>query len=366
MKKWYYISALGLLLMTIGVACNKTDDAEPSDGLDRKPMLENYADNYILPGYQEMEGALSYLENQIKNFTANPNEENRSKARLAFQDAYVEWQKVDLLEFGPAVDNSLRSYMNIYPVTVSKVEDNITAGNYDLETFGNKDAQGFPAIDYLLNGISLDKYTTDTDAASHKQYLMSVINKMLEKTTKVKNDWNSYRDEFVNNTGTDAASSFSEMVNGYVQYYERYLRAAKIGLPVGAMTGVAKPELTEAYYTQSLQRTLAQEAMTSVINFYEGESYDGSTTGESMSRYLAAIGTKDDNGTLMADVILDEMKAASQSLSGLDASIAQEVVNNRTKVLTTYEQLQVVVPLLKVDMVSAFSISITYTDNDGD
>src|SRR5690606_15309447 len=126
-------------------------------------------------------------------------------------------------------------YLNIYPVTVSELENNMTSGNYDLETFGNKDAQGFPALDYLLNGIALDKYTTDPQAANRKQYLLAVVNKMLQKTTEVRDEWNSYKNTFITGTGTDAGSAFSHMVNNYILYYERYFRSGKIGLPVGAM-----------------------------------------------------------------------------------------------------------------------------------
>lgn len=366
MKKQLYTLGLVVLTAVFFADCNKPDDNNPSNQLDRKPMLENYANNYILPGYDAMVVHLLELKTSIESFTQEPTANQLQLTKGAFEGAYKAWQKIDLLEFGPTVDKSLRSYMNIYPVTVSKVESNITAGNYDLETFGNKDAQGFPAIDYLLNGITLDKYTTDAQAASRKQYLLAVINKMLDKMSEVRTEWDTYKNTFVSSTGTDAGSSFSQMVNGYVQYYERYLRAAKIGLPVGAMTGVAKPELAEAYYSPDMQRDLAIEGIRAAINFYEGKSYDGATTGESLSSYLSAIGTKDDNGTLMADVILDELKAAESMLAKLQPSISQEVVNNRTKVLEAYEQLQLVVPLLKVDMISAFSISVTYTDNDGD
>jgi hypothetical protein len=82
--------------------------------------------------------------------------------------------------------------------------------------------------------------------------------------------------------------------------------------------------------------------------------------------YLIAIGTKDQNGKAMATVINDNLTSAGNSLSSFPATIRAGVSNNRPEILAIYEQLQAIVPLLKVDMVSAFGISITFTDNDGD
>lgn len=368
MKRIAYIAVLALI-MVVGVvtSCTKSDDnATPSSGLDRQPMLTSYADNYVIPAYADMLEKLQELKAAIESFNANSTQQQLQSASNIWRNAYATWQKVDLLEFGPAFDNSLRSFVNTYPVTVSKLEANITSGSYDLEAFGNKDAQGFPALDYLLNGTSLDKYTNDANAAARKQYLLAVVDKMVEKVTAVSNEWGTYRNTFVNSTGTDVNSSLSIMVNNFVLYYERYLRGGKIGLPVGAMTGVAKPELVEAYYSQELSKNLLYAALASVQSFYGGYGYDGIQRGESMKSYLAAIGTKDENGVLIADLIDTELEQALKAVTNIGTPIADAVQNDRPTVLTAYEEIQDVVALLKVDMVSAFSISITYTDNDGD
>jgi uncharacterized protein len=373
-RHWIAVGTL-ILLMVVGfISCKKSDDkGSGDDGLDRKPMLTSYADNYILPAYQAMEAKLNALQTEAVTFTGSPTEANLSSLKTAWRSAYLTWETVDLLEFGPAEEVSLRMYMNTYPVTTSKVNDNISSGNYDLETFGNKDAQGFPALDYLINGLGstptviLEKYTTDPLAANYKKYLKDVITKMQEKVSGVKNSWSDYRNTFVTATSTDINGGISKMTNAYVLYYERFLRSGKIGYPVGAMTGVALPTHVEAYYTPELSKELAIKAMESVIAFYEGKNYNGTaTTSESMKSYLAAVATKDESGTLMADVISTELNTALNSLKGLNGTLREGVVDNRPAVLNIYQNLQQVVALLKVDMVSAFGISITYVDNDGD
>lgn len=368
MVKKYRIGAMAAaLFMLLAIACNKTsDDVSPSNDLDRQPMLSNYANNYIVPAYADMVAKLTTLRSNIQTFTNAPDNTTKEAAINSFRAAYTTWQKVDMLEFGPAEDVLLRSYVNTYPVTVSKLDGNISSGSYDLETFGSKDAQGFPAIDYLLNGLDVSMYTTDANASNRKQYLLAVVDKMLEKVNKVNSDWATYKENFIANTATDANSSISIMVNNYVMYYERYLRGGKVGLPVGAMTGIAKADISEAYYSQELAKEFVVTALTAVRDFYSGKSYSGASSGEGMKSYLAALGTTDNNGMLMADVVETEMNQAITAVGSLNGTIVEAVNNNRTQVLEAYEEVQDVVPLLKVDMVSAFSISITYTDNDGD
>lgn len=375
-KNSIYISALVLISALFIASCGSKgdDNPTPTQSLDRKPMLENYANNYVVPAYADMIQQLTDLKSNVTTFTSTPDAANLAAARTSFRTAYKTWQKVDLVQFfgSPADNETLRDFVNIYPVTVSKVDNNISTGSYDLETFGNKDARGFAAVDYLLSGVAGNdadivlKYTTDAAAANRKQYLLDVVQKMLDKVTTVSNAWTSFQSNFVNSTSTDANSSISNIVNGYVLYYERYLRGGKVGLPVGAMTGLAAPQLAEAYYTPNLSKELAIEALTATLNFYNGKSYNGTTTGESLHSYFTAIGTKDDNGVLISDLVASEMTEAITALNGLNTTIVDGVQNNRPQVLGIYEQIQDVVPLIKVDMVSAFSISITYTDNDGD
>jgi len=366
------LAGMALLIAVAFTACNKKDDNGTTDNFDRKALLTNYADNYVTPAYQEMVAKMNTLKQDAAAFTAAPDEPKLLALQNSWKDAYLTWQKVELLEFGPAENVSLRMYINIYPVSETKVNNNIASGSYDLDAFGNKDAQGFPALDLLINGTGataadiVSYYNTGSLATNRKNYLMAVVNKMTDMITGVQSAWAGYKDAFVESTGVSANSSLSQLVNSYVLYYERYLRSGKIGLPVGAMAGTPSPGLTEANYSPALSKDLAVAAMKAVRQFYEGMSYDGTNNGVGMRDYLAAIGTKDEQGKLMSDVVAAEMDEATTALEGLNGTIKDAVTNNRPAVLSVYDQLQNVVPLLKVDMVSAFGISITYVDNDGD
>ncbi|MBL7720283.1 MAG: imelysin family protein [Flavipsychrobacter sp.] len=376
MRKWINIGLVAAVTAVITVAACRKPGEEPdnnNNAYDRGAMLTNLADGYIVPAYSQMSATLAALKGKAEAFTAAPDELKLSDLQAAWKDAYLLWQKVEMLEFGPEQTTALRMYMSIYPVSVSKINSNIASGSYNLEEFGNTDAQGFPALDYLLNGLDnsnsaiLNYYTAHSEAANRRQYLLNVITKMQQKITAVRDAWTGgYRNTFVSATGTDVSSSLSLMVNAFVLHYERYVRSGKVGLPVGAMTGVAAPQLTEAYYSPSMAKELAISAINAVNSLYEGINFEGTVNGNGFKDYLAAIGTKDMGDKLMADIITDELGEARTAFMALGTPLKDAVVNDRPTVLNIYTEMQQVVPLLKVDMVSAFGISITYVDNDGD
>lgn len=376
MRKWINIAgALTVCSLILVVACRKPKDDidDTNNSYDRGAMLTNYADNYIVPAYTRMSSSLSELKAKTNDFTAAPDANRLAALQTAWKSAYLLWQKVEMLEFGPEQTTALRMYMSIYPVSQSKINANITSGSYNLEEFGNTDAQGFPALDYLLNGLGANNnatlvyYTSDGQAADRKQYLHAIVDKMQQKVNAVRDAWNNgYRNTFVNATGTDVNSSLSLMVNAFVLHYERYVRSGKVGLPVGAMTGVAAPQLTEAYYSPAMSKELLLTAISAINDLYEGMSFDANSNGSGFKDYLAAIGTKDETDKLMSDVITEEVAQARTAIQNLNTPIKEAVVNNRPAVLNIYTEMQQVVPLFKVDMVSAFGISITYVDNDGD
>lgn len=375
MRKWIvttFLTAVSSAILVVSCTKDKDNTITPGNNYDRGAMLANYADNYIVPAYTEMAGKLAQLKTDVEAFVAAPDVTKLSTLRASWVQAYATWQGVEILEFGPEASISLRDFFNIYPVSVTKVNTNISSGSYDLEQFVNKDAQGFPALDYLLNGVGATDaditamYTTDAAANARKQYLLAVVNKMNSKIVAVKDAWATYKPGFTANTTTNAGGSLSVMTNAFMLYYERYVRSGKIGLPVGAMSGVAAPGLTESYYYPTLSKDLAIAALNSVISWYEGRGYNNGADGQGFKDYLTAVATKDNSGKLMADVISTEFAEAKAALAAMPSPLRDAVTNNRAGVLKVYEEMQQLVPLLKVDMVSAFGISITYTDNDGD
>jgi predicted lipoprotein len=369
MKKSLVFSMLLLLAAWGVISCKKdTGSTEPvGNGIDRQALLVQWADSVVKPGYQRFNDKLTVLKSKTTAFTAAPTTATLLDARAAWQAAYVEWQKVELFEFGPAEAISLRNHFNIYPADAAGIRQNISTGSYNFELATAIPQQGFPALDYLLNGIAADDNAIVQQyagSADHRRYLTDVVAKMDQTFGTVYGQWTStYRDTFVNNTGTDAGSSLSRVINAYAHYFERYLRAGKIGIPSGAMTGTALPDKIEAYYFRgALPLQLAQTAHSSVQQFFNGRAGR-----PSLKAYLDALGAKDSNtGQALSNIINAQYAVSYQKLGTLGPDLYTTVQTRPAEAVQSYQEMQRAVRMIKVDMTSALGITLTYVDNDGD
>lgn len=366
---------LGLIALTVIIACssNSDDTQDPEEnGFNREAMLINWADNIIIPAYQAFSAELNELDAAVTVYTETPDETNLTALRDSWLDAYKAWQHVSMFDIGKAEELRLRDYLNIYPVNVAEVEANITSGGYDLSLLSKIDEQGFPAIDYLINGLAgtdaeIIAFYNDVDNGDkYKLYITDVVSRMQDLTDEVLNSWTSgYRDTFVNSSGTTSGSSVNKFVNDFVKYYEKALRSGKIGIPSGALSGSVAKEKVEAYYAGTVSKELFIEALNATQNFFEGKHFNAATKGESLKSYLDFLNTIKEGVDLSAEITgwFSEIRT---NVSELDASFSSQIETNNTKMLETHDSLQELVILFKTDMIQAMNISVDYVDTDGD
>jgi hypothetical protein len=373
--KIVFVSFLMLAVLSCGKKHKGGEGTPQGNSSDRGLMLTNIADSIVIPAYANFDVQLAAMITASDAFRANPTLTTLTDFRSAWRQAYIEWQKVAIFDFGPAADNGLNSYMNIFPANVTTINANIAAGNASLETFASYPAQGFPAFDYLLNGLAatdaaiLDLYTTDVDAAKRLAYVLQLTNQMTAKFSAVKTAWDTtYRNTFVSNTSMDIYSSTSIMVNGVIKYYERNIRSGKFGYPSGVMVGgVVSPEKVEALYAKDLGLTLAQASHDAFVNYFNGLAIKSGVAGASLKTYLNSLDAKDaTTQILLSETINTQFAVITDKLNVLTEDLSNEVSTNNTAMIAVYNEMQLLVRLLKVDMASAMSVTITYTDNDGD
>lgn len=369
---------VGLILIATVFACSKSEvnlTETNKNETDRKALLTNLSDNIIVPAYADFKTQFDDMLAKSDAFTATPNTANLIAFRASWRVAYINWQKVEMFDFGPGQTYAIRAHFNIYPTNVSTIANNIAAGNTNLELPASYAAQGFPAIDYLINGIGnsdaeiVAEYTSATDATKKINYLKRITNQMNTVFNQVYTAWKGdFATTFKSKTAIDAGSSTSTLINGYILNFERYIRFGKIGIPAGSMTpGTNFPQKVEAFYTKDLALTLAKTAQTATYNFFLGKSYQNQTAGYSIKNYLDALNVKDaTSGKLLSEIVTQQFDVIDVQLNGLQNNLYSEVINNNQKMINTYTEMQKLVRLLKVDMTSAMSITISYTDNDGD
>lgn len=368
MKRW---SLFFCVLFILGCGDDDSGTDNPVDTFDRKEMLTFWADEIIIPGLSDFVEKTTALEAAITEFASTSDDNQLNEVRSRWEEAYRSWQRISMFEIGKAEELFVRNSLNIYPADIAGIEENIANGNYNLELPSQIDRQGFPALDYLLYGVAdsevaiLNLYNT-TGAAPYHDYLLDLTSRINNLASTVLNDWtNGYRETFIDNSGNTANASTDKMVNDYIFYYERFLRAGKVGIPAGVFSGSPLADLVEAPYRNDLSRDLLLEALDAVQDFFNGAAYDGVTKGTSLIDYLDDLDAQKD-GQLLSLVINDQFDAARNKILALDTSFTAQVNSNNTAMLEAYDALQLNVVNIKVDLLQALNISVDYVDADGD
>tara|TARA_B100001121_G_scaffold11718_1_gene9909 strand:+ start:770 stop:1876 length:1107 start_codon:yes stop_codon:yes gene_type:complete len=360
-----------LILLTVSLSCDNNESIEVGPTYDRESLLENWYNQHINIGLSDFKNKVEMVGEMVDLLNNEKTLSSLTKLREEHLKAWKAWQKIEMFNIGKAEEIYYKEKMNIYPVNTARIEANVLSGSYDLANDANNyAAQGFPTLDYLLYGIGstdeeiLSKYTADN---IYLNYLKAVSDEMTNNTEKVVNDWETYKNEFTSSTDNTATSAVNLMVNDFIFYYEKGFRANKFGIPGGVFSSTPLPEKVEDYYSRSNSRTLSLEAFDAIQAFYEGQNLSTGTSysGASLKSIITELDTKEGNDNL-GNKISDKLKAAREKIVILDQNFVDQIQSDNNTFLQTYDAIQEVVVLLKVDMLQFLSINVDYVDADGD
>lgn len=339
------------LLCLVALSCDR-NDPKVEDTFDKEAMLKNITSTSIVPAYSQWAEAAGSLDQAADVFTNDPSEGNLEILRNAFIKAHENWNACALFEFGPAADRNLRLAINTFPTDTAQIETNIVEGDYDLDAAMNADAKGFAAIDYVLYTKKEALLSSDARAKYIKdntQYILGLAN-------EVESSWQSYQNEFANNTSSSAGSSISNLVNE-INYEFELIKNARVGIPLGKKTlGETQVEKLEGFYSGK-SNEFAVSSLISIKNAFTGGN------GIGLDDYLNDLDAKKDDKLLSIAIIelFDEIE------TGLNEVELRSTIDESPADLDPiYNKLEQQVVLLKTDMPSQLGVQITYQDNDGD
>ncbi|EKT4550464.1 imelysin family protein [Flavobacterium psychrophilum] len=371
MKKVVLILSLATFLFS----CSKNEEetVKTENAYDRTALLTNWANNIIVPSYVNYQEKVQLLVTNINNFNTTPTVSNLETVRASWLESYKAYQYISIYNFGKAEEIYIKESSNTYPTNRIGIEANITSGSYNLEHLSQFDKQGFPALDYLLNGLHTNDativgfYTTNTNATNYKSYLLAVANRLKTNADAIVTSWNSgFKTSYIANNGTSVSSSINKTANNFVKNLEKDIRTGKLGIPAGVFSsGVKYPEKTEAYYKNNISKILLNEAVKASQDFFNGKHFNSTTTGEGFRSYLDFLNVVR-NGQKLSAIINNQFTPIYAANNALNDSFSQQVTNDNAKMLAAYDALQQNVVYTKLDMMQALNIAIDYVDGDGD
>ena len=371
MRQQFVTLIIGIAIIASTFSGCKDDQVseQMSDGFDRGAMLENWADNLILPGYTDYVRALEELKQKADDFITNPDDIGLTELRNSWLNAYLNWQNVSMFEIGKAESIGLRDFTNTFPTNNEDIDGFIASASYDLELSSSRMAQGFPAIDYLLHGLAEDDANIVSrfeNGTNEGELLVRYCSRLLELSNEVLNDWNSgFRDAFVENDGSGGNNSVNKLMNDFMFYFERSLRAGKVGIPAGVFSSTVLPEKVEAFYSKNHSKELLLAALDRVVRFYNGMHHEGDGSGPGVNDYLDFLQSISGTEHLSSE-ISQQIALAIEQAETLSEDLSSQIISDNIAMLKLYDELQKCVVLMKVDMFQAMNIKVDFVDADGD
>jgi len=366
MKKFTPIVFIAFALLSLGSCC--TGDLD--DKVEYSDFFENVANNIIVPRYAEFQSDLGALETSLNAFDVS-DVSSLSLIQSQFKEAYLSWQSVSIFEFGPAAEYSalLRVNCNTFPANITRVEDNIETEEYNLLFPSNYAAKGLPALDYLLFHSNQSDLLIELSDSSRMFYIHDCVADMQDRVDEVVNAWDTYRTTFIGSEGNNQNSSLSLFFNQFLYDYEKLKRdkfalpagfATQFGIPLDADTSVVEGRFSKMSFQ------LIQANLESLENIYLGMGEDG-TDGvgifEKLKEYNAQSTVVDGD---LAVAIQEQFTNCQEAISHYANDLPIEIIHNISEVQETSNQFQKMVPMLKNDMRSYLSVTVTLTDADGD
>ncbi len=372
LKIFISISILSIFI----ISCSSSSDDEQSTipEFDRSAVLKNYADNIIIPRLNNFRSSVDYLKESVDAYVDSPDLTTYTELHNSWLEAYINWQYVEMFNIGKAEEIMFFSKTNTYPVNEGRIQENINNEKTDLSNPNDWSCQGFPGLDYMIHGIAdseneiINQYIQNP---LNSKYLKVVINELNDNTDLVLNDWNTYRNTFVNSVENTATSAFNMLTNDFVYYFEKGLRTNKIGIPSGVFSNNPLSNKVESYYSskngiEDVSRDLIENALNAVDLVFQGKSSNQSPVGPSFKTYLDFIKANNVSADDIGSIVVNKIQTANQKILDLNKNFINQVENDNVKMLAAFDALQTIVVNLKTDMLSLFNVAVDYTDADGD
>lgn len=351
------ISLAGMLLLLSG--CDNGPDLE----VEQSRIIEAVTTDLILPEYTELVAQADLLKEAGQQFLETGSVEDFGILQQAWKNAFVQWKKCQVFHFGPMVEENYHLMLDFSPTRDYLIDQAIWSGDSIDEAFVDGQgaaAKGFPGLEYLLfdaasgDQATWDSLTIGVNADRRRQYVAAATSEISAITEEVLATWQDrYQEEFTTST-SGFHDELSDLANAML-YLVEVVKNDRIGSPLGKDAGgQAAPTAAEAWRSQYSWPLLIANLTTAQQVYLGAQAYG-------FDDYLTSLGhadLADQIDTLFQQVLAD----CAEAQDPLSTSIYTE----RHLLEPIYEDLTTLIRLMKSDMFSFMSISVAFTDADGD
>lgn len=186
----------------------------------------------ILTGYESLSTQSQALAEQAETYCQSPTSEGLEKTKQAWLEAFLAWQQVRFVDFGPVEHGNRAWQFQFWPDPKNLVarkasyllKDNAAITPEAINESGVA-VQGFPMAEYLLYDQTFNSSERALPVDHTCELLVAVTRHIAGNGETLANDWNSFQSDYLGND----------------QYTDTTIRAAMAGLEILEERRLATP-----------------------------------------------------------------------------------------------------------------------------
>ncbi|MEM7539110.1 MAG: imelysin family protein [Chloroflexota bacterium] len=335
---------------------------------DRRAMLTNIANVVILPAHERLAAESAQLQFAIEQFAAEPTAETLITAQEQWVTTAAAGSSIEpfMLRFTMLIRGQIKKW----PINTKFIEDFIADTEQIDEPFISSigsTSKGLGALEYLLFAVA-ENDIVDSDTAIDDEilatltanpqrtaYLVASAQNLTITTARLNEMWSAeggnQAQRFIDadDAGNNVQGSISILANEMIALVEGMVKD-KIDEPLQGAYAEAQPEAVESPYGQASVPLM-------VANLRSAQNIMHAGFGE----YLGFLGQSE-----LADAIDSQFEKAIGTLEEIAPSLQVAVIDSPDAVQAARDEVKALLVLLKVDMANQMSITVTFSDNDGD
>jgi predicted lipoprotein len=333
----------------------------------REAMLREISHNVFLAGYADLHSKLIKLNVSLETLTREPSTNSLQQSRDAWLGVSLAANLVRCFQSGPIKDRDYLASFYYWQVLPGRIEAVIQSDRpIDktlLEELGST-SKGLFALEYMLFDRSPNdpensqKSTTlellrGPSGARRAAYMLALGRDLETKAADLVHDWSlSTPDAASTKLAQGGQESINLLVNQLAMALEDVVEHLHFILqlppPVSAQL-------------ERIERTRSGSSLAGLIASFEGLK----------KMYRGGDGLGPDDALKQINPVLEKrvqehIEAAAHSIRALASPLEKAVIDNRAAVEKAYESSRALEIVIKVDIVSALGVTLTFSSNDGD
>lgn len=320
------------------------------------------AGRVAVTGYASVAEQAEVLSGAVDALCAAPSEPALSQAQDAWRSARVAWKRMEMLKFGPVVDEPLRfgPKLDDAPTNVDALEA-LLYGSESFEGLGDRlgsTTRGFPALEWLL-WVELAEF----DGTRRCELTAALADDLADNASALHAAWAPAEGNYVASLSLPDLDSggfssrnavVAELVNRAAFTVED-IRNEKLGKPAGVSSGgVTHPESVESPYAMHSLAD-ARSSLDGVRQFVLGSDAGVGLTALIPRRRAELV-------TGLAAAFDD----AALDLAAIPEPLSTAVDQQPEAIVTAMDALQTVQVLLQADVTELLGVTVQFNDSDGD